>query len=145
MEINKSSGQASRLLLVLAVIVLVAAIIVYLIVRMAEKPPAPPAPPRPLVVLPVYETILGDIKFVYISAIDRGNDLKVSQTQTASMLQPCSQTSQPRKSSSRLLSARTGNNRGGQAGARHGRAGFRLWHRSAHFGIAAVGTVHHRC
>lgn len=84
MKFNKSSGlsaqrgQASRLLLVLAVIVLVAVVITFLIMRMAEKPPNPAPGPGPEVSLPVYEATLGDIRFVFESAIDKGNILKVS-------------------------------------------------------------------
>ena len=77
-NINKSSGQASKLLLVLAVVVLVAAIIVYLVIQMV-KPVTPPVKPPPQVVpMPVYEQTLDNIRFVFISAIDRGNILKVS-------------------------------------------------------------------
>jgi hypothetical protein len=78
MEFNKSSGQASRLLLVLAVIVLVAVIIVYLVMKMAEKPPEPTVPTTPTIPLPVYEQTLGNIRFVFESAIDKGSVLKAS-------------------------------------------------------------------
>ena len=80
MKFNKSSGQVSRLLLVLAVIILVAVVIVFLVVRMAEKPKQPVAPPGPEPVpLPVYEKQLSNIRFVFESAIDRGQVLPVSQ------------------------------------------------------------------
>ena len=75
---NKESGQASRLLLVLAVVVLVAVIITFLIVRMAEKPPAPVAPIPSTPSLPVYEQTLGNIRFVFESALDKGGTLKAS-------------------------------------------------------------------
>lgn len=78
MRFNKSAGQASKLLLVLAVIVLVAVIITFLIMKMAEKPPKPQEPTGPVVVTPVYERLLGNIRFIFVSAIDRGNALKVS-------------------------------------------------------------------
>lgn len=72
-------GQASRLLLVLAIIVLVAVVIVYLVIRMAERPSAPTGPTTPEVPQPVYEATLGNVKFVFMSAIDRGNVLKASE------------------------------------------------------------------
>lgn len=78
MKISKQSGQVSKLLLVLAVIVFVAVIITFLIIKMAEKPPAPVKPVTPTIPLPVYEQTLGNIRFVFESAIDKGEDLKVS-------------------------------------------------------------------
>lgn len=78
-SINKSSGQASRLLLVLAVVVLVAVIITFLVMKMAEKPAKPvDQTPASTVVLPVYEKTLGNIKFIFLSSIDKGSALKVS-------------------------------------------------------------------
>jgi len=74
-----SSGQASRLLLVLAIVVLVAVIIVYLVMRMATPAPKPVAPTNPTIQLPVYEQALGNIRFVFESAIDKGNTLKASE------------------------------------------------------------------
>ncbi|MCX6720417.1 MAG: hypothetical protein NTW11_01275 [Candidatus Staskawiczbacteria bacterium] len=78
-KFNRSSGQASRLLLVLAVVILVAVIIVYLVMRMAEKPPAPNSDPATTIPQPVYKQTLNKILFLYESAIDRGNVLRVSQ------------------------------------------------------------------
>lgn len=77
-NINKSSGQASRLLLVLAIIVLVAVVITFLVLKMATKPPKPVTPITPVAPLPVYEQALGNIRFVFESALDRGITLKVS-------------------------------------------------------------------
>lgn len=71
-------GQVSRLLLVLAVIILVAIVIVYLVMRMATPAPKPSTPTTPEVPLPVYEQTLGNIRFVFESAIDRGNVLRAS-------------------------------------------------------------------
>jgi len=79
MKINKSSGQVSRLLLVLAVIVLVAVLITFLIMKMAEKPPKPVVKPVDTVPQPVYEQQLGNIRFVFQSALDRGKVLKISE------------------------------------------------------------------
>jgi len=78
MKISKERGQVSRLLLVLAVVVLVAVIITFLIMKMAEKPAQPVAPITTTVPLPVYDQTLGNIRFVFESALDRGNLLKVS-------------------------------------------------------------------
>jgi len=78
MKFDKSSGQVSRLLLVLAIVVLVAVIITFLILKMAEKPPSPNTPTTHTIPLPVYEQKLGNIRFVYMSAIDKGNLLKAS-------------------------------------------------------------------
>jgi len=73
MKLNKEAGQASRMLLVLAVIIFVAVIIVYLVMRMATPAPKPPAPkPGPTVQLPVYESQLGNIDFIYESALTGG-------------------------------------------------------------------------
>ena len=82
-KFNKSStagqaGQASKLLLVLAVVVFVAVIITFLIMKMAEKPPAPVAPVTTTIPLPIYEQTLGNIRFVFESAIDKGGALKVA-------------------------------------------------------------------
>ncbi|MCX6718625.1 MAG: hypothetical protein NTY81_03455 [Candidatus Staskawiczbacteria bacterium] len=77
-KFNKSAGQASRLLLVLAVVVFVAVIITFLIMKMATKPPAP-SNPATTVPLPVYEQTLGDIRFVFESALDKGNVLRASE------------------------------------------------------------------
>lgn len=80
MNFNKSSGQASRLLLVLAVVILVAAVITYLIIRMAEKPPNANVNNEPVAPQPVYEATLGDIRFIFESAIDMGSVLRGSQS-----------------------------------------------------------------
>ena len=77
-KFNKFSGQVSRLLLVLAIVVLVAVIITFLIMKMTERPPAPVAPATPAVAMPVYEQTLGNVRFVFESAMDRGNSLKAS-------------------------------------------------------------------
>ncbi len=77
-KFNKVSGQVSRLLLVLAVIILVAVVITYLVMRMAEKPPAPTPAPTTTVPVPVYEKTLGNIRFLFESAIDKGNLLSAS-------------------------------------------------------------------
>lgn len=73
------AGQASRLLLVLAVVVLVAVVIVYLVLGMAKKPTAPETEPVQTIPLPVYESKLGNIRFVFQSALDRGQILRTSE------------------------------------------------------------------
>ncbi|MFA6190050.1 MAG: hypothetical protein WC711_00855 [Candidatus Staskawiczbacteria bacterium] len=82
-KFNKEHGQASKLLLVLAVVILVAVIITFLILKMTEKPPAPPVTPEVEVPLPVYEKTLGNIRFVFLTAIDKGNVLKGSEAVNA--------------------------------------------------------------
>ncbi|MEI7424630.1 MAG: hypothetical protein WCK10_00725 [Candidatus Staskawiczbacteria bacterium] len=78
-KFNKSSGQASKLLLVLAVVVFVAVIIVFLVMKMAEKPKQPPIIEQPEIIQPVYETTLGNIRFVFQSALDKGSALLASE------------------------------------------------------------------
>jgi hypothetical protein len=75
---SAEAGQISRLLLVLAVVVFVAVIITFLVLKMAEKPPAPAPTPTTQVQLPVYEKQLGNINFVFESALDKGQVLKAS-------------------------------------------------------------------
>jgi len=79
MKFNKQLGQVSRLLLVLAVVVLVAAIIVYLVMQMANKPSKPVTNPEETVTAPIYEQTLGNIKFIFESAINHGDTLLASQ------------------------------------------------------------------
>lgn len=93
MKINKEArqaGQISKLLLVLAIIVFVAVIITFLVMRVAVRPPAPaPVPTTPVPTL-VFEKQLGNIRFVYKSALDKGDVLLVSDivnTQYASSSQ----------------------------------------------------------
>jgi len=78
-KFNKQSGQASKLLLVLAVVVLFAVIITFLVLKMAEKPPAPKPPDVTTIPIPVYEKQIGDIYFVFESSIDKGGVLKASE------------------------------------------------------------------
>jgi uncharacterized protein (UPF0333 family) len=78
-KFNKSSGQVSRLLLVLAIIILVAVVIVYLVIKMAEKPAKPATPEETTVPQPVYEQTLGNIRFVFENARDIGNTLRASE------------------------------------------------------------------
>lgn len=77
-KFNKESGQAAKLLLVLAVVILVAIVITFLVIKMAEKPAEPVAEEEEVVALPVYEQDLGNIKFIFISARDLGKTLKAS-------------------------------------------------------------------
>jgi hypothetical protein len=73
-------GQVARLLLVLAIVVLVAVVISYLVMKMAERPQAPSGTEVPEIPMPVYEQTLGDARFLFMSAIDMGNVLKVSDS-----------------------------------------------------------------
>ena len=78
MKFKKESGQIAKLLLVLAAIVLVAIVITFLVVQMASKPQAPIVKKTPTVPLPDYEQKLGNIKFIFESATDKGNTLKAT-------------------------------------------------------------------
>ena len=73
-NINKSSGQIAKVLLALVIIILVAIGIAYIVIKKAEKPPAP-TPPGPTEPLPVYEATLGDIRFLFLEATDKGSTL----------------------------------------------------------------------
>ena len=84
---NKSSGQVSKLLLVLAIIVFVAVIITYLVIKMSTPPPKPLVTTEPTVPQPVYEVTLGDIRFVFESSIDKGDVLRVSEAREGSYVQ----------------------------------------------------------
>jgi len=86
-KFKESSGQVSRTLLVLAIIVLVAVVITYLIIKMAERPQAPNPNPEPGVPQPVYSQTLGNIAFTFRNAIDMGNILRASETESASSWQ----------------------------------------------------------
>lgn len=74
------NGQIARLLLVLAIIVLVAVIVTYLVLKMAERPQAPSETETPEIPMPIYEQTLGNTRFLFMSAIDMGNVLKVSES-----------------------------------------------------------------
>jgi len=76
---ENEKGQASRVILVLAVITLVAILIAFSILKMAEKPPPPEVPEKEEIPLPVYETTINEVKFIFMSAIDRGNRLRASE------------------------------------------------------------------
>ncbi|MFA5878022.1 MAG: hypothetical protein WC845_01520 [Candidatus Staskawiczbacteria bacterium] len=72
-NINLSSGQIAKVLLALVVVVIVAMVIAYIIIKAAEKPaPQPPPPGEPV---PVYEATIGDIKFLFLEATDKGDTL----------------------------------------------------------------------
>ncbi|MBU2540028.1 hypothetical protein KJ786_02610 [Patescibacteria group bacterium] len=73
-NINKSSGEIVKTLLVLAVIVLIALGIAYAVVsRTKPKPPIEPITPGE--VKPVYEATIGNIRFLFLEATNKGNTL----------------------------------------------------------------------
>lgn len=86
-DINKSSGQASKLLLVLAIIVLVAVVITYLIIRMATPAPKPPNETGEVIPQPIYEQTLGNIRFIFGGSRDLGNVLAASDAKDSSYWQ----------------------------------------------------------
>ena len=73
-NINKSSGQIAKTLLVLVVIIIVAIVIAFIVVQRAKPKPLP-APLEPEVI-PVYQVIIGDIKFIFMEATDKGSVLR---------------------------------------------------------------------
>ena len=79
-KINKSSGQASRTLLILAIIILVAVVFSYLVIKVAENPPTKKQKQEPIVPQPVYEQTLGDVRFIFQEARDYGSVLYGSQS-----------------------------------------------------------------
>lgn len=78
-KIIYSSGQVARTLLVLAIIVLIAIVISYIIIRKGEEPPPPP-PTNNGIPQPVYEETIGNIRFTFQDAINKGKVLRGSQS-----------------------------------------------------------------
>ncbi len=78
---NKQSGQASRLLLILAIVVFVAGILVFFIMKATAKPPEPVGPVEEIPPK-VYEAKINDIKFTFQEAVDMGNVLWGSRSRT---------------------------------------------------------------
>ncbi len=74
-NINKSSGQIARILLALAILVLVAMAIAYIVVSRTKPRVIPVDDPEPEV-KPVYETTVGNIRFVFLEAEDKGSVLR---------------------------------------------------------------------
>lgn len=83
-KFNKSAGEISRVILVLAGAVLLITIIVFLAIRIAGSKKSDTQNGNPVVEneppKPVYETIIGDIKFILQSSIDLGGVLKSNTT-----------------------------------------------------------------
>lgn len=77
---KSESGQVARTLLVLVIIVLIAIVIAYIIIRKGEEPLPPPPPPGNGIPQPVYEEVIGNIKFAFQDAIDKGKVLRGSQS-----------------------------------------------------------------
>lgn len=86
METNKSSGKISKVLIILAAVLLVVIVVVFVVIRVAatkksqtslvnSSTPQKPEPPKP-----VYETTIGDIRFLLISSEDLGNFLKAKSS-----------------------------------------------------------------
>jgi hypothetical protein len=75
-NINKSSGQIGKILLVLVIIVIIAIGIAYVVVKRAEKPPVQENPPPITAPELVYTATIGDIKFLFLEATDKGSILR---------------------------------------------------------------------
>ena len=73
-NISKSSGQIAKILLALTVVVLIAILIAYIVIKRAEKQPEP-TPEEPTEPLPVYDLTLGDVRFLFLEATDKGDTL----------------------------------------------------------------------
>jgi len=79
----KSSGQISGGLLVFGVVVIIVIIIIFIIIKIvSSRPPETVISPggEEKVYQPVYEAIIGDIKFISIEAKDKGNLLQGSES-----------------------------------------------------------------
>ena len=73
-NINKSSGEIVKTLLALAIIVLIALCIAYIVVN-RTKPKPLPEPTTPAEPKPVYEATIGNIRFLFLEATDKGSTL----------------------------------------------------------------------
>lgn len=82
-KLQRSKGAVSSILLVLAIILIVVIVVVFVVITIASnrnnnnnnpgnpnEPQGPPEPPKP-----VYETNIGDIRFVFQSAVNLGSIL----------------------------------------------------------------------
>jgi len=79
----KSSGQISGGLLIFGVVIIIVIIIIFIIIKVvSSKPPETVIPPgeEEEVYEPVYEAIIGDIKFISLEAKDKGNLLQGSES-----------------------------------------------------------------
>lgn len=78
MEINKSTGAVSKVLLAMAIVIFIIIMAAFAIIRFAQKPPkpvkAPTGPP-----LPVYQLTIGPVQFNLVSSENLGNVLPGSQ------------------------------------------------------------------
>ena len=78
MQFNKSSGQVSRVLIIMGIVILLAAVVVYFGIKFAAGKKATntvdntvatvPEPPKP-----VYDVAIGEVQFTLVSARDLGN------------------------------------------------------------------------
>ena len=75
-NIKKSSGQVAKTLLALAILVLVGLAIAYIVVTYTK--PKPKEEEVPTTPLPTYETTMGEVRFVFLEATDKGDTLRVS-------------------------------------------------------------------
>ncbi len=82
--IKHSKGGVAKGLLIFGGIIAVAVIIAFIVIRVAGKPPEEPVSPEENggeeVYQPVYEATIGDIKFTFLEAEDKGDVLKGSES-----------------------------------------------------------------
>ncbi len=74
--IKSERGQIAKTLLALAIVILIALGIAYIVVNKAKpKPPVVPQNGNETQNQPIYEATIGDIRFIFLEAKDKGNTL----------------------------------------------------------------------
>lgn len=73
---NKSRGQISGILIILAIVVLVVIVVVFLALKLSAKPqPDNSTPQESIIPEKVYDTTVGNIRFLFELAVDLGDTL----------------------------------------------------------------------
>jgi hypothetical protein len=73
-----SLGQIPTKILIAGIAIIILIVLVFVILKVVKKPPPPP--PVEKKQEPVYETIVGNVKFKLVEAKDRGNRLLASES-----------------------------------------------------------------
>lgn len=82
-NVTKSLGETSRTLLIWGGIIIVVIITIVIVINIVRKP-VPPEETVGEIQKPVYEVVIGDIKFKLKTAKDRGNILEASESKYTS-------------------------------------------------------------